>query len=58
MGPFYEFNFNPSMDKCTCNCIHYKVRDEIVYPFSHFNSAAIGVPQNRDNLKSQVDHQK
>ena len=30
------FNFNPSMDEIS-NYIHYKVWDEITYPFLNFN---------------------
>ena len=33
-------NFNPSMES---NCIHYKVWDEITYPFLNFNGAAVGM---------------
>ena len=33
------FNFNPSMD----NCIHYKVWDEITYPFLNFNGPTVEV---------------
>ena len=34
------FNFNPSMDN---NHIHYKVWDEITYPFLNFNGCTVEV---------------
>ena len=33
------FNFNPSMD----NYLHYKMWDEMTYPFLHFNGATVEV---------------
>ena len=37
-GPFYEFYLN-SMLARTSNYTHYKLWDEITYPFPNFNNA-------------------